>query len=123
VTEQKRADGAVADEEHVARSISSYLGRVRPRGRCVIGHRLLVPILDAFKGFSFAKIITPDISQAEILPTGGEKQIFDFLKQTIQSWRDDPQRYVDVVVSKKKNIMLDLLLKVASGHAHGLPPA
>jgi FkbM family methyltransferase len=73
--------------------------------------------------FSFVKIIATDVSQTDILPTGGEKQMFDFLKQTIQSWRDDPQRYVDVVVSKKKNIMLDLLLKVASGHAHGLPPA
>jgi hypothetical protein len=75
------------------------------------------------RGSRLQRIITPDISQAEILPTGGEKQIFDFLKQTIQSWRDDPQRYVDVVVSKKKNIMLDLPLKVAFGHAHGLPPA
>jgi hypothetical protein len=73
--------------------------------------------------FSFVKIIATDVSQRDILPTGGEKQMFDFLKQTIQSWRDDPQRYVDVVVSKKKNMMLDLLLKVASGHAHGLPPA
>ena len=73
--------------------------------------------------FSFAKIITPDVSQAEILPTGGKKQIFDFLKETIRSWRDDPQRYVDVVASKKKLIMLDLPLMVSSGHAHGLPVA
>jgi hypothetical protein len=28
---------------------------------------------------------------------------------------------VDAVVSKKKNIMFDLPLKVPSGHAHGLP--
>jgi hypothetical protein len=79
------------------------------------------PSLDAYKGFSFAKNITPDISQAQILPTGGEKQIFDFLKQTIQSRRDDPQRYVDAVVSKKKNIMFDLPLRVPSGRARPCP--
>jgi hypothetical protein len=61
--------------------------------------------------FSFAKLITPDVSQAEILPTDGGKHVFDILKETIQSWRDDPQRYVDVVASKKKLIMFDLPVK------------
>jgi hypothetical protein len=61
--------------------------------------------------FSFAKLITPDVSQAEILPTDGGKHVFDILKETIQSWRDDPQRYVDVVASKKQLIMFDLPVK------------